>query len=142
MNFYQQHRHAHSVGWNTWHFEWCTKYRYKMFKNLYLNNLCVILLREAAKRYKIELIDLEVAFDHVHIVASIPMTMSPAKALQLLKGYSAKLLFVLQPNFRKRYPKGRLWGRGKFAASVGYITLEKAKQYLEAHHAKTYFRAG
>ena len=65
------------------------------------------------------------------------MTMPPTKALQLLKGYSAKILFVLVPNFRKRYKKGHFWSQEKFAASVGHITLEKAKQYLEAHHAKT-----
>ena len=64
------------------------------------------------------------------------MDMAPTRALHLLKGYSAKILFVLIPGFRKRYPKGHLWSPGKFAASVGHITVEKAKAYLEAHHAK------
>src|SRR3989338_10440296 len=82
---------------------------------------------------------MEVDCDHVHVVCSIPMTMPPTKALQLLKGYSAKILFVLVPNFRKRYKKGHFWSQEKFAASVGHITLEKAKQYLEAHHVKANF---
>ena len=137
MNIYQQNTHAHSIGWNTWHFEWCTKYRYKMFKNLYLNNICVIAIREAAKRHNIEILEIEVDVNHVHVVCSIPMTMTPTKALHLLKGFSAKLLFALVPNFRKRYRNGHFWSPGKFAASVGYITLENAKRYLESHHAKT-----
>ena len=66
------------------------------------------------------------------------MTMSPAKALNLTKGFSAYLLFKLVPNLRKRYRKGSLWSPGKFAASVGYITLENAKKYLEEHHAKSH----
>ena len=136
MDIYQQHSHAHSVGWNTWHFEWCTKYRYKMFKSSSLNNLCFIAIQEAAKHYRIEIIDMEVDADHIHIICSIPMDMAPTRALHLLKGYSAKILFVLIPGFRKRYPKGHLWSPGKFAASVGHITVEKAKAYLEAHHAK------
>ena len=143
MDIYQQNRHAHSVGWSTWHFEWCTKYRYKMFRKLSYNNLCVIAIQEAAKRYGIEIIDMEVDGDHVHIVCSMPLTMTPAKALHLLKGYSARLLFALVPDFRKRYPRGSIWSPGKFAASVGHITLEKAKAYLEAHHAKAFcHRAG
>ena len=95
-----------------------------------------IAIQEAAKHYRIEIIDMEVDADHIHIICSIPMDMAPTRALHLLKGYSAKILFVLIPGFRKRYPKGHLWSPGKFAASVGHITVEKAKAYLEAHHAK------
>lgn len=137
MNIYQQNTHAHSVGWNTWHFEWCTKYRYKMFKQEQIKNFCLIAISEAAKRHRIEIIEKEVDIDHVHLIVSLPMTMSPIKALNLIKGLSAYLLFKLVPKLRLRYPKGSLWSAGKFAASVGHITLENAKKYLEEHHAKS-----
>jgi len=52
------------------------------------------------------------------------------------------VLFQLVPNFRKRYRKGHLWSQGKFVASVGHITLERAKQYLEDHHAKALTAGG
>jgi len=110
-----------------------------MFKSSSLNNLCFIAIQEAAKHYRIEIIDMEVDADHIHIICSIPMDMAPTRALHLLKGYSAKILFVLIPGFRKRYPKGHLWSPGKFAISVGNITLEKSKEYVrnqKAHHAK------
>ncbi|MFH1065478.1 MAG: IS200/IS605 family transposase [Nanoarchaeota archaeon] len=136
MDVYQSNTHAHSIGWNTWHFEWCTKYRYKMFKSDYIKNICIIAVQEAAKRHRIGIVDAEVDVDHIHIIVSLPMTMAPTKALHLVKGFSARLIFQLVPNFRKRYPKWRLWSLGKFAASVGHITLESAKKYLEAHHAK------
>ena len=136
MNIYQQNTHAHSVGWNTWHFEWCTKYRYKMFKQEYIKNLCLIAVTEAAKKGGIEIIEIEVDIDHVHVVVALPMTMPPTRALNLLKGLSARILFKLVPKMRLRYKKGHLWSPGKFAASVGHITLENAKKYLEEHHAK------
>lgn len=137
MTIYHHNTHAHSVGWSTWHFEWCTKYRYKIFKREYLKNLCIIAIREAAKKYHLEILDMEVDIDHVHVIASIPLTMTPSKALNLLKGFSAYVLFRLVPNLRKRYKKGHLWSPGKFMASVGYITVDKAKQYLEDHHTKS-----
>ena len=79
---------------------------------------------------------MEVDIDHIHVIASLPTTMNPSKALNLMKGFSAFLLFKLVPNLRLRYPKGHLWSKGKFMASVGHITLENAKKYLEDHHAK------
>ena len=136
MSIYEQNRHAHSVGWNVWHLQWCTKYRYNVFKKDYLKNICIVVIEEAAKRHKIKVIDTEVDVDHIHVVASLPMTMDVTKALQLLKGFSARLVFKQVPNLRKLYPRGHLCSPGKFAASIGHITLEKAKAYLEAHHAK------
>ena len=97
---------------------------------------CELVIEEAAKRAKIDVIDLEVDVDHVHVIANLPMTMNPTKALQMLKGFSARVVFKLVPNLKKLYIRGHLWSPGKFAASVGHITLEKAKIYLETHHAK------
>lgn len=139
MNIYQQNTHAHSIGWSTYHLEWCTKYRYKVFRKEYIKNLCLIAIYEAAKRHKIKLMEMEVDMDHVHVIVSLPMTLTPSKALNLMKGFSAFLLFKLVPNLRLRYPRGHLWSKGKFVASVGHITLENAKRYLEDHHAK-YFK--
>ena len=108
MSIYKDNTHAHSVGWNTWHFQWCTKYRYKIFKQEKLKNLCVVAIQEAAKRHSIGIIDLEVDVDHVHVIVGLPMTMSPTKALQLLKGFSSRLVFRFVPKLHYRYPKGLL----------------------------------
>src|SRR3989338_1545554 len=137
MSIYQQNTHAHSIAWSTWHFEWCTKYWYNIFRQDYIKNLCLIAISEAAKKNKIEIMEIEVDVDHIHLIASIPLTMAPSKALNLIKGFSAYLLFKIVPNLRLRYRKGHLWSKGKFAASVGHITLENAKKYLEEHHAKS-----
>ncbi len=136
MNHYQQNTYAHSVGWSTYHLEWCTKYRYKIFKKDYNKNLCLISINEAAKRHKIEILETEVDTDNVHMIVSLPRTMSPSNALNLIKGFSAFILLKSLPNLRKRYKKGNLWSQGKFMASVGHITLENAKKYLQDHHAK------
>jgi putative transposase len=118
MEIYRNNTHAHSVSWNTWHFEWCTKYRYKMFRTTEIKNLCSIAIIGAADRHKIEVIHLEIDLDHVHVIATIPMTMSPTEALHKLKGFSSKIIFGLLLNIRSRYWKGHLWSPGKFAASI------------------------
>ena len=142
----EKRRHfPHAIGSSNWHFQWCTKYRYKVFVSEYVKSMCILALQEAAKRYKIEIQEMEVQPEHIHMIATIPLSMSPTKALNLIKGFTARLLFKMFPKLRLRYPKGHIWSPGKFAISVGYITLEKAKQYVKnqkAHHADTILLAG
>lgn len=143
MKYSDNFAHQHSMGKSTWHIEWCTKYRYKAFKSEYNKNICLIALDEAAKKAKVVLLEREVEPEHVHIVAELPLTMAPSSAIRKLKSISAKIVFALIPKLRLRYPQGHLWSAGKFAISVGNITLEKAKEYVrnqKAHHAKTPYR--
>ena len=133
---YRRFAHNRSIGWSTWHIQWCTKYRYKVFSNFEYKNLCTILLYESAKRHKFTILDCEVDIDHVHVIASLPLSMTPLHAVNMMKGYTAKCLFVLIPQLRNYYKKGELWSPGKFVGSVGHITLDKAKKYIEAHHTK------
>ena len=133
MKQYKKYSKGRSVGWSDYHIEWCTKYRYKIFALEKYKNLCKIILREACKRYNIKYIDCEVDIDHIHILVSIPFSMTPSETLNFLKGFSSKCLFILMPTLRNYYPKRHLWSPGKFVGSIGHITLDKAKEYLDKH---------
>jgi len=124
-------RKAHHVGISMWHLQWCTKYRYKMFRQEKLRIFCETAIKECCSRNNIEIIALNVQPDHVHLVASLPRGMSDGKALQLLKGFSSFLLFRLVPDFRKRYPNGCLWAPSSFSATVGYTELESVVEYVK-----------
>ena len=130
-------RSSHAVGISMWHFEWCTKYRYKMFGKEEQRNLVSACIRRAASIHEIKIMELNVQPEHVHCVVGISLTMTPVKALQILKGVSARLFFIQNEKARWRYPKGHLWSPGKFAASLGFIQLDVAKNYVrnqEEHH--------
>jgi putative transposase len=52
-----------------------------------------------------------------------------------LKGESAVLLFRMHPELRKRLWKGNLWSAGKFYRSVGNVTADTIKHYInESQH--------
>ena len=130
-------RVGHMIGTSMWEFEWCPKYRYKMFRKWKYKNLVEGCIRRAASLHGIKWIELSVQPEHIQGTASIPFTMSPSMALQLLKGFSSKLFFEKCPNARKRYPKGHLWARGKFGASVGFVQIEVVNEYVrnqDQHH--------
>jgi len=139
MNYSKNFAHQHANGKSTWHFEWCTKYRYKVFRKEYNKNLCTIALTEAAKKARAVISEMEVQPNHIHMIVELPLTVAPITAIKTLKSISARILFAALPKLRLRYPKNHLWSRGKFAMSVGNITLEKAKEYVKnqgTHHAE------
>ena len=130
-------RGNHHVGISMWEFEWCPKYRYKMFRKWKYKKLVEACIRRAASEHGIKWIELNVQPEHIQGTASIPLTMSPSKALQLLKGRSAFLFFKNHEKARLRYPKGHLWSRGRFAASLGFVQVEVVNEYVrnqDEHH--------
>ncbi len=130
-------RSNHMVGISMWEFEWCPKYRYKMFRKWKYKKLMEACIRRAASMWKIKWIELNVQPDHIQGTASIPMNKSPSWALHKLKGISANLFFKMHPKARFRYPKGHLWTRGKFAASLGFVQIEVVNEYVrnqDQHH--------
>ena len=127
----------HIVGKSMWEFEWVTKYRYKMFRKWKYRKLVEACIRRAASMHEIKWIELNVQPEHVQGTAEIPMTMSPSTALHLLKGISSRLFFLLHEKAELRYPKHHLWSRGKFAASLGFISVGVANEYVrnqDKHH--------
>jgi len=131
-------RHAHSVGDNFWHIQWCPKYRYQMFRKFKYKNLVAACIRKTAKEHGIVIHALEVMKDHIHTVVSIPHTMSVSTATQLLKGRSSYLFFRNHVKARLRYLQGHLWSRGTFRTSIGYSDLQTTLNYVheqQTHHA-------
>ena len=122
--------YRHSVGNNVHHFQWCTKYRYKMFRKTKNALLCKASIEHTAKRHNIEVKEISVMPDHVHVIAQIPPTMSQSEAMRILKGGSSYEIFRLNEKFRLRYPEGSLWSRGNFKDSVGRLTEETALDYV------------
>ncbi len=130
-------RYSHKVGLNFWHFEWCTKCRYKMMRKLENKNLVEACIRKAAKEHGVKIHVLSVMPDHVHLLASLPKGMLESKALNLLKGRSAYLIFRNKEKIRLRYPKGHFWSPGACAVTVGYNDLDAMTIYIqnqEQHH--------
>ena len=75
--------------------------------------------------------------DHVHILLSLPGTMSVAKAMQLLKGNSSKWIHETFPKLRTF-----AWQEGYAAFSLGVSGIEETRAYIsnqeEHHRTRTY----
>ena len=101
-----------------------------MFAKFKYKKLCEACLRKVACRHKLEIVELEVMPDHVHLIVRLPTNLSISKALMLLKGGSAYLFFRHHSKARLRYPRGHLWSKGKFYTTVGYTDLPSTLDYV------------
>ena len=116
-----------------YHIVWITKYRYKILNNDIGQRLKLLLIQTCQSR-GVTIISGHIAKDHIHILVSCPPSLAPAKIVQYLKGRSSRILQEEYPHLRKRYWGQHLWARGYFCATVGAITDEMIKEYIERHN--------
>lgn len=135
MKLYE--RNNRSVGIAFWHIQFCTKYRYKMFSKFKYKSLMEACIRRTCVRHNIKIVAMYVMLEHVHLVVKTSVNVNPSKIVQLIKGGSSYLFFKHHPKARLRYPKGHLWSKGKFIASIGFTDLDFTIAYVlhqEEHH--------
>jgi hypothetical protein len=90
------------------------------------------ILVSICETYHYEIKALEVTPDHIHIFLSAPQTVAPCDIARTLKSRSAIQLFAAFPELKSFYAKcGVLWSRGYYIASVGHISAETVKKYIE-----------
>jgi REP element-mobilizing transposase RayT len=91
-----------------------------------------------ARQNKLKAIEIGGVEDHVHILLTLPPTVSIAKAMQLLKGGSSKWI-------HETFPEHRLfaWQEEYGAFTVSASHTEKVVDYIrgqEEHHRKQSFK--
>jgi len=123
---------AHGVGQLVFHFEWCTKYRYKVLRQLRFKDLLAQVIIREAEEHGVAVLELGVQDEHVHLVVGLRPTHSVSGAFEHLKTKSAQALFEAEPKFRLRYPRGHFWSPGKFYRTVGDVDLETTRAYVRA----------
>jgi len=109
---------------------WTTKYRYKVLVDKIAVRMRE-LIRQGCEARGVKIIRGSVSKNHIHILVSCPPSISVSKLVQYLKGRSSKIIQEEFPTLRKRYWGQHLWGIGYFCRSVGTITDEIIKAYIE-----------
>ena len=121
---------SHTVYDIQYHIVWTTKYRYKVLKGKIAVRLRE-LLRQGCEARKITIVKGNIGKEHVHMLISCPPSIAPSKMMQYLKGRSSKILQEEFDELKKRYWGQHLWAPGYFCRTVGSVTEEMIKQYIE-----------
>lgn len=91
-----------------------------------------------ARENKMKAIAIGGVEDHIHLLLSLPSTLSISKAMQLIKGGSSKWI---HDTFSQHHAFA--WQEGYGAFSVGISGVDRTAAYIEnqaAHHSRTGFK--
>ena len=114
-----------------YHFVWIPKYRHKVFEEPYRSVLKNI-IRKTGYDYDIDIVELEVPLDHIHMVVRSEPKTSPSDVMQIIKSISAREFFRLHPEIKKQYFwGGKLWTQSYFVETIGNASEEVIRQYVQ-----------
>jgi putative transposase len=133
---------SHSLYDLKYHVVFCTKYRYRILTGEVASRTREIIREICAANY-VDVVSGSMSPDHVHLLLSVPPSISISKILQYIKGKSARKLLMEFESLRKRYWGQHLWARGYFVVSVGNVNSEDVQKYIEEqeiHHKKDDFK--
>ncbi len=121
---------AHSLYECKYHVVFCPKYRYKILQDEVRQYVTQQIYRLCSQNDKIEVLEVNVQADHVHIVLSIPPKYAISELMGFLKGKLALRLFDRYPALRKRYWGQHVWSRGYCVSTVG-LDEERIRKYVK-----------
>jgi len=84
---------------------------------------------EKQVEYKYKVIEIEAMEDHVHLLLDVNPKIGIFNQVNHIKGYTSHVLREEFKTLRTRIPT--LWTRSKFISSVGSVSLEIVKKYIE-----------
>jgi putative transposase len=110
---------------------WSVKYRKEVLKDEIQERLKQI-LQEISQDKGFSIKTMEVMPDHVHVFVSAHPKLSPSYIYKMLKGISGRKLFIEFPELRKQLWKGQLWNPSTYIETIGHISEETMKRYIES----------
>ena len=128
---------AHAVGESNYHIQLTPVYRRKIFEDPLVRELTMVYIYEKLKQHKVILSGYGFGKDHLHLFVSNVRFVGEIQMVKEIKGYSS---YMMRKNFWPLF-KEDLWGRkfwseGHFYRSVGEVTKESMKWYVEEGQKK------
>ena len=115
-----------------YHVVWCPKYRKSILtgsiadesKRL-IEGICL------ERNWSVLALEVQPQPDHIHLFVSIPPSTSVADAVKILKGSTARKLFVRFPELKKQLWGGHLWSPTYYVGTAGNVSSETIQKYIE-----------
>ena len=121
---------SHVVYQCMYHIVWCPKYRYRILKGAVASEVGEA-IRMLCEWKRVDVVELNVREDHVHIVVSVPPRLAISHVMGVLKGKTAIKLFKSFPSLKRRpYWGNHFWARGYCVSTVG-LDEEKIRRYVK-----------
>ena len=129
----EYHSSAHLEYLCRYHVIFCPKYRRKIFVDG-IDERLKETFKDISASHDFEILEMEVMPDHVHLLIDCNPRYGIMECVKDLKWGSAHMLNHEIPEIRKRIPS--IWTRSCFVATVGSVSLDVVKRYIEDQKGK------
>jgi len=127
---YKIDKGAHSVYCIQFHLVFCVKYRRKVLTDPVSERLKTIVV-DIASRFDVKIIEQETDMDHIHILFASKPSVTLSRFINSLKSVTSRMIRKEYPEVKKVLWKGTFWSPSYFLASVGHVSLDDLKKYVE-----------
>ena len=119
------------------HLIWVTKYRNPAFTIPELVSDMKKILCQLAEEKGLDIEEIEVMPDHVHLLLSFKPKYAPADIVKYLKGHSAKRFFQVHPEIRDHeFWGGHLWSHSYYMSTLGNMSRDVVENYIRNQYSK------
>ena len=115
--------------WNCkYHIVFSAKYRRQVIYGKIKADIGKI-LRQLCEMKQAEIYEAEACPDHIHMLVSIPPSLSVSQFMGYLKGKSSLMIFDRHANLKYKYGNRHFWCRGYYVDTVGR-NKERIAEYI------------
>ena len=88
-------------------------------------------MSEIASKFDVQVIEQETDLDHIHVLFASKPSVTLYKFINSLKSVTSRMIRKEFPEVKKDLWKDKFWSPSYFLASVGQVTLDDVKKYVE-----------
>lgn len=128
---------AHTVGETNLHLQFTPAYRQDVFENELVRELTVAYVLQRSQEMKVNIAAIECGPDHLHLFVTNWKNWSISVLAGSLKSYSSrKMRKGHLEMFKDKLYGHKFWSAGYFHRTVGVVTAETVKRYIEEGQQK------
>jgi len=90
------------------------------------------IIEKVAYDYEMEVEEIEILKDHIHMMLKAEPKMSPSRIMQIIKSISAMEFFRMYPEIKRKYFwGGKLWTQSFYVETVGNRNEGEVRKYVQ-----------
>ena len=121
---------SHVIYYHVYHIVWTPKYRYRVLTGQ-VAELLGDNIRSLCEWKRVEIKEMNIRQDHVHIIVSVEPKLSISQLMGILKGKTAIKIFRSYPGLKEKpYWGNHFWSRGYCSSTVG-LNEDQIRKYVK-----------
>ena len=121
---------SHTLYECKYHIVFCPKYRYRILTDEIGEYVRQQIYQLCRQKELVEVLELNVQVDHVHLVLSIPPKYAVSELMGYVKGKLAIRLFQRYERLGRKYWGRHLWSKGYCVSTIG-LDEDKIRKYVK-----------